>query len=471
MAEYETGTLATQETATALDRDQKNIVKVVLEKIAKKQPIIDRYERYYRGNHPLNFASDRFTTEFAQRLKSFRDNLCPTCVQAPADRLEVIGFAADATSQVYKTSWDIWKYSQMPKEARNVHRDAFKTGDGFVVVWLDSDGRARIWRQDPGTCTVIYDMEKGVVDIGAKLWRGVDNFVYLTIYFRDRVEKYITKNTQSAGNVPTTGSAFERRNVQGESWPLANDTGICPMFHFGRETSILADVIPLNDALNKSIADMLVGSEANSLLQRWVSGIAYEINPETGKQIIPFDDFATWFAAQDATAKFGAFPQIDTGKMLETIKDFRTEIAGVAGIPPYYFGQDAMNIPSGEALRKLESRFTSLVKDGQLDFGETWAAAVKFALDIDGKSVGDGEGSQLETRWTPAAPLSDNENADLVSKKKAIGISSEKALSELGYSDAEITQMSTENQAAAKANADAFSKVFDAGSTLAGGAA
>ncbi len=445
------------------DRGGRDQIKSALAKIAKKQSQLSTYERYYRGAHPFNFSSEKFTTEFADRLHRFRDNLCPTVVKAPSDRLEVIGFSSDAKSDIYTQSWDLWLYSGMPRLAKRTHRAAFKTGDAYVIVWQDSAGRARIYPEDGRQCTVFYNPETGVVDYGAKLWRGADNKIYLTLYYADRIEKYITKNVQSAGNVPTTSAAFEKRSVPGETWPLANAIGTPAMFHFGLEASILDDVIPLQDALNKTLADLLVSSEANSLRQRWTAGIAFEINPETGKQIIPFEAAAQWFATQDSAGKFGQFPAESLIDFRETAADFRNEIASVAGIPQYYFRIEGGAIPSGEALRKAESRFIALIGDAQKDFGETWSQVMKFALAVEGMKPAEGKAVQVETQWTPAAPLSDDELVDLAIKKKDVGISTSRALSEIGYTDADIEKMTKEKTDAAAEAADNFAKTFNAG--------
>jgi hypothetical protein len=447
-----------------VDGTAKTMIKASLAIIAGKQQKIGRYNDYYFGNHPFNFSSEKFTTKFANRLKSFRDNLCPVCVKAPADRLEVTGFSADQTSDIYKTSWALWLYSQMPRLSKRIHRDAFRTGDAYAVVWADDDGKARIYHQDVRNCTVFYNLETGNVESGAKVWRGNDGYVYLTLFFEDRTEKYITKNTQQVGTIPTTAAAFIRRDVPGETWPLQNKLGICPMFHFGLETSILDDVIPLNDALNKTIADLLVSSEANSLRQRWASGVAFEINPENGKQIIPFENVAQWVASGKDTAKFGQFADGDLKHFIDTAEYFVDQVSTVSGVPKYYFKFDGGVLPSGEALRKAESRFTSIIKDAQLDFGETWARVMKFAMMIDGNSLP--AGAQFETKWSDADPLSSNEKVDLAIKKKQVGVSNERNLSELGYTEEDISAMQTENQAAAANQAAAFSKTFNAGPQL-----
>lgn len=452
-------------------KDGRAVIAAALKKIAAKQIRVQKFNKYYFGQHPLIYSSEKFTTEFANRLQSFRDNLCPTCVKAPADRLEVIGFAADQSSDIYKTSWETWKRNQMPRVSREVHRDAFRTADAYVVVWQGEDGTARIHKQDVRQCTVFYDMETDTIEAGAKLWAGLDKNIYLTLYFTDRLEKYVTKNPQSAGNVPTTAAAFVKRQVPGENWPLPNDTGICPMFHFGRETSILDDVIPLNDALNKTIADLLVSSESNSLRQRWSTGISYEINPETGKQVIPWENQSAWFAANDVGAKFGSFQDSKLDEYLKAADWFTNAIASVSGIPKYYFDLEGGSMPSGEALRKAESRFTALIADAQLDFGETWSRVMQFALGLDNIQVetdaaAASDAAQkilFETQWTPADPMSANEKADLAIKKKNVGVSKTVALSELGYTDAQITAMKKETDAEAATAADNFSKTFNAG--------
>jgi len=68
-----------------------------------------------------------------------------------------------------------------------------------------------------------------------------------------------------------------------------NPYGRVPVFHFPNRRvydygiSDLADVIPIQDALNKALMDMLVAMEFGAFKQRWVTGIEYETDPVTGK--------------------------------------------------------------------------------------------------------------------------------------------------------------------------------------------
>lgn len=440
---------------------QKDDVKFALAGISAKRTRVQTYCDYYDGKHPFNFASEKFRTQFAIRLQKFRDNLCKTVVRAPSDRLEVVGFSSERDTQTYKDSWELWKYSNMARLSKRLHRDAFKTGDAYLIVWEDEAGRPRFYPQDARNCAVVYNAETQKIERGAKLWVGNDKFVYLTLYYPDRIEKYVTRNRQSEGTIPTTSAAFERRKISGEPWPLPNPLDVCPMFHFGNESSILDDVIPLNDALNKELADLLIGSESNSLRQRWSAGITYEVDPETGKQIIPWSREAQYVGTENESAKFGEFADVSLTNFLAVVQDFRAEIATVSGVPSYYFRLESGNLPSGETLRKAETRFTNLIKDAQLDFGEVWADAMRFALRLDEKN---GEG--IETQWSPADPMSETELVNLAIQKKQIGVSNKQNLSEVGYTDADIERMAAEKSAETAAAGEAFSKVFDAGTNL-----
>jgi hypothetical protein len=454
-------------------------VHTAIKKITRKRAIIKVYQDYYDGHHAQNYQSDKFRTMFGARLQKFRDNLCKTAVAAPCDRLEITGFSTQdkdgKTTKVYDEAWNVWKYSSMPRLAKRVHRDAFKTGDAYVICWTDKFGKSRIYVQDAYNCAVWYDQETDEVKRGAKMWRGdaETDFYYLTLYYPDRLEKYITKQRFKKGNAPQYGSAFGPRlddeNDPG-SWKVENPIGICPMFHFGLESSILDDVIPLNDALNKECGDLLVGSEANSIRQRWTTGISYAQDEQTGKSIIPFENDGRWSTTEKIEGKFGEFTDVSLSEFLAVINDFRMEIARVTRIPAYYFLLDKVQFPSGEALEKSESPFTSLISDSQLDFGETWAAVMSFALINDRATPIDADPKtfKLETTWKPASPQSETQKLDHAGKKKNLGVSQKRVLQEIGYTDSDIADFQKENQEQAEKQAEQFGKMFDAGTAASG---
>lgn len=465
--------MAKAKTPAAISPSSALDITAALKKIGSKLRLTAKYQKYFNGKPSLALASEKFRTKFGNQLKEFSDNLCRTCVVAPCDRLEVVGFSDETDKAVFDAAWKLWKYSSMPRFAKRIHKDAFKYGDAYIVVWADGAGAARIFPVDARQCCVWYNSETNRVERGARLWRDtLDKRFYLTLYYSDRIEKYVSKATyESSSGCPAKADAFLPREVEGEQpGDLVNESGICPMFHFGIENSILDDVMPLNDALNKEICDLLIASESNSQIQRWTTGISYATDEETGKKIIPFDFGDTYITTEKEQARFGEFAEKTLTGFLDVINDFRMEIARVTGIPAYYFMLEKGQFPSGEALRKAESRFTSLITDAQRDFGETWSTAVAFGLWLDNKtpnfSVEKAAGNQIQTAWSPASPMSETEKVDLAARKKSIGVSDKRLQSEVGYTDADIEQIEADNGAATDSAARSFGKVFDAGNQI-----
>ncbi len=168
-------------------------IKQALDSLKAIRPERNLYVDYYDGKHLLSFATDKFKSAFGVTLKGMRDNLCPIVVDAPADRMEVINFSGDEGSEkIAETAWAIWQRELMEIKSNDVHREALKTGSGYLIVWPGADNLAKFYVQDSRNCIVIYDEETAVPLFGAKMWETTDKNIRLTLYYADRIEKYVT---------------------------------------------------------------------------------------------------------------------------------------------------------------------------------------------------------------------------------------------------------------------------------------
>ncbi|MCA1590404.1 MAG: phage portal protein, partial [Acidobacteria bacterium] len=225
---------------------------------------------------------------------------------------------------------------------------------------------------------------------------------------------------------------------------IPNPYGVVPVFHLANNAGVgemgqseLLHAIPVQDGLNKSVLDMLVAMEYSAYRQRWVAGIEVQINEETGKPIEPFKAGVDHlWVATDSGARFGDFATTDLEQFLKVKDSFRVDMASVTGTPLHYFLQNTRGFASGEALKKVETRFIAKVRDRQESFGAIWADVMTFALRI----AGQGEVS-LITNWEDPAPLAEREFLENILLKKQIGVSTEQALQEAGYGVADVEQM------------------------------
>lgn len=443
-------------------------IKSALERLNANSFKYKEFYDYYQGRHQLNFASDKFKNKFGRRLQKLRENLCKIVVTAPASRLEIINFLSDVKN-TENPAWKLWKQSKMPLNAGAIHREAIKTGDAYVLVWKDKTGNVRFYPQISANVTVFRNSETDEIERAAKAWAGADGFYYLNLYYADTVEKYVTRGKCSV--LPTNPKAFDVRHVPGESFPLANPFGKVPVFHFRFDaemqdfgSSLLTDVIPLQDALNKSWADILGAQEENMRRRRFVAGLQVETDEETGQKINPFKPDDDILFSNDHETKFGEFSDADLTQMIDVLEAAVKAIALVSGIPPSYFNlEQTGSAISGEALRKIEARFTAIVQDAQRSFGETWAEALSFALDARKELT---EELEIETQWTDAAPISETETLDAAQKKITLGWSYEQVQRDYGLTDEQIEKMKAENAVRETEKVAREAKFFDSGSSL-----
>src|SRR5436190_23738752 len=54
----------------------------------------EKPERYYRGDHDLAFATEKFQSTFGSLFREFALNLCPSICDAVRDKLKITGFSA-----------------------------------------------------------------------------------------------------------------------------------------------------------------------------------------------------------------------------------------------------------------------------------------------------------------------------------------------------------------------------------------
>lgn len=443
---------------------------------------ISRYDlavNYYNGDHNLNFARERFNDLFKAKFQAVAENLCPAVVDSVVDRLDIVGFTSSAFRTRKKTengrerttisdapgrkAQQIWEQNGGAQLVNEVHREALKTGDGFVIVWPDSRMRTTVVPQVAREMAVRYSASSvGEIELAAKLWEEDDGKLRLNLFYPDRIEKYVTTAPVKRQNYTSSlkparfvpylafGSSANMRALAAGDFSqsvVPNPYGRVPVFHFPNRAvnrygySELLDVIPLQDALNKSIADLLVAMEFSSFRQRYMTGIDIEVDEVTGRAIPP--KFATgadkFIGIENPSATVGTLDATDLSQFLAVQENFASKIARVSGTPWHllYVGREA---PSGDSQKAAEGRFSNKLEARQGDWGPEWGDAFKFALALEG----DGRKVGLEPKWEDATPRTEEDIARTVLMLKAAGVPQIELWRKAGYDDDKIDEMLAE---------------------------
>lgn len=436
------------------------------------------YHAYLDGDHRLTFATKGYREAFKNLLAGLRCNLCPRVVHALTDRLRLVGFAphdtegrgdvpgADAPPEIAEAR-RLWQDMRMDRHENVIYTEAVATGDAYLLIWPDPLDPARplAYPQRADQVVVRYDDERpDTPNLAAKLWRDGKRF-NLTLYYPDRTEKYRTH--ADGEQVPEKPEAFAPRAVAGEAWPVPNPYGRVPLFHFPFEGGIgacgraeLRDIVPLQDALNKTLADLVVASEFSAFRQKWAIGVTDD--GEDGGAVQTGIDRLMTVANPDAT--LGEFASTDLKNYTETINTFFTLTAQIKGIPLHTLTMSGQ-FPSGESLKTAEAPLVSRVEDTQTDFGDVWEDAMRFAILI---ATGTDD-AHLTALWRPAASRAERDHTETVAiRRERVGISERQAWRELDYSEDEIARMEEEKSAEQETAAASLDKMLGADPTLAG---
>lgn len=438
-----------------IKEDIEKAIKQLKENLTKYQ----KFDRYYEGNHDLAFATEKFKNAFGALFREFSLNLCPAVCDALRDKLKITNFSIeDGDGNLPKEAWKLWQSNRMGTRAGEVHKEAIKKGDAYVMVWVDPNKKVTIYPQKAEKCTVLYDEEiPGKILWAAKTWKTPEKKARLNMYYPNRTERYISKKKVETG-LPDFKELVEYTD-DGGAGEIPNPYNVVPVFHFANNADIgmpgqseLKNAINVQDALNKSVLDMLVAMEFASFKQRYAAGIEIEYDDE-GNPIPPFKGGIDRLWTTDSPdVKFGEFSSADLEQFLKVKADFRIDMACVTGTPMYYFMLTSGEMPSGESLKKSETRFTNKVIDRQESFGQVWEDVMAFALLLENK----GKDIRLFADWQDPAPVSEKEKLENIVIKQEIGIDEEQALVEAGYGETDVAKMLERKQQKAEAAVNAF---------------
>lgn len=389
------------------------------------------------------------------RDTDFNVNYCSMVNNAKADRLKVIGFDSDDIQKEILQQW--WRKNRMDRKQGIVHRASIRDGDAFVLVEWDADANIPRFHFEPayaGDGTMVYysDERRDEIEFASKYWRisrgaGAGQTRRCNLYFPDRVEKYISKDYAEMGN----WKPFEDENtvlmaghlgMAGVVWWTDNgaENGLplgVPVVHFKHNdtgdrygTSHLASVMPIQDALNKTMIDLLAASDANG----FPLFVGYGTTDWAGTKVGPGAIAAV--AQSPDKAKLERLPADNPQGLLSVYNALVMEIARVSGTPLSYF-QTSGQVAAEGTMKQQEIALVSQVQKAQTDFGNAWEDCFILARRLHNAFSSDPELDTdvlIDTVWEQAESRNDKEQAEtLALKVEKLGVSEEQAQVEMGY--------------------------------------
>lgn len=441
-----------------------------------KQETIYLARRYYRGDQDI-YLNDRAREYLGlHKDNAFKFNICKTIVRALADELNLLGFSTDeqgegddAKKPVAEWVADLFEANKLESLQKSVHKAAISESESFVIVeWDPEEERAKIIYNPAYVSTDAQGDGMGVYAIyenddpeqkliaAVKEWiekissaTGIDRSRRRrTIYYPDHFERWVFDQLGVWEHFTEPLGVNEDGSIVELGWLIDNtDNGEplgIPVFHFRNEddTPEHWDAIPMQDAINKTLVDILAAGD----LTAFQSFFGFGFYPTTdGKE--PKADGSNLMkmgpAQFNGTLKSSSEASLqvingqDSTFLMNQFKDLVLSTAQMTDTPASRFIVTAQ-IASAETIKGQERGLRKKGATRRKLFGDTWIGVVNMARKL--SNVYGGAGLSDTVVFSPLWEHTESLE-ELAQKKETLGIPVEQLWREAGYDESQIATM------------------------------
>lgn len=409
------------------------------------------YDDYYEGEQPLRFMSPVLKRELGERITEIVLEWPRLGVEAYDNRLDIEGFRFAGADSSDDELWRIWQANDGDFISQQAHQEHLAMSRAYAIVGNNPDDEETpvltiesafdaIHEDDPRSHDVLY---------GIKTWADPDRTRWINLYGQ--------------------GGRVTWRRVRGEWVEDDSDDDefelcrLTPLVHqpriLGRHRpgkfdqrlgrSIFHSIIPLADAANKMVTDMMVSAEFHAMPRRWAVGLSEDdfVN-EDGTALSTWEMIAgRMWASENKDVKMGQFAEADLSNFHSSIKLLAQLVTQQLSLPPDYLGFGGQNPPSADAIRASERQQVKKAERIQQSLGTKWERVQRLILLTQGKKDSSAA-NQIETLWRDASTPTVAQKADattkLVGTKDSSGRSIlpiQQAREDLGYTKAQRNRM------------------------------
>jgi hypothetical protein len=365
-------------------------------RLADRQSEIEKFESYFRGDHPLAYASNAWSAEHAARYRGFSDNWCGVVGKAAAERTRVTGIRLgdDVRAPLdddERSLWRDWDTNELTLKSAQGFLTASVARRSAAIVWGDDSDEPIVTWEHPSQVVVDYEPGTGRPRYALKVWADED-WQLATLYTADEVwrfqrrsaHSYMAGGTTSSGLwVPngftgTTGGWERRENTGDDTWPIPNPLGELPVREIehkpqlrGEPLSRIDGTIAMQDAINLLWAYLFVAADFASMPARVVMGqeppklpILDANGQKVGEKPVDIGELARgrmlWLTGQKAS--IGSWDAAKLDVFTDVVNVAVRHIMSQTATPAYYLNGELGNT-NGETLKATETPLVMDIRD------------------------------------------------------------------------------------------------------------
>lgn len=358
------------------------------------------YRAYYAGDQETYLTPRQ--REYLGPLITEADhgcgfNVCKPVVDTLRERCKLRGYTgSDAAGKALAAKLADWlERAHMDAQQITVHRRALRDGVGYVVVGWDAEDKRPTWtpnRAYDGDVGVTYhsDPETGAPVLACKYWRVSDPLSEQhrqrrrTVYLPDRILRFKEDAAGQYGWTPLE----PREGLAVQWWTDTMQEGgqplgvACIEFPNPGHVSELADIMGPQNALNKTYLDLQAAADATGFQIITISypgpaGAAPVDDEDATDDDLSIAPGRALELFDGATA--GTLPPGDLAQLIQTLHTNVAVVAAISRTPQYYlWPYGGSDVPSGEALKQLESALEARATERTKLWGPAWVTAARI---------------------------------------------------------------------------------------------
>lgn len=444
----------------------RSLVDAMEQELMRRRIEIDLHDSYYRGDHPLKYASDEFRKYHGKRYAGFSDNWVQVVADSPVERLTVNGIMPSGSDSADAETWRVWQANGLDADSQLGFLGAVNSARSFVLVWGDPDDpdTPEVTFEDASTCIVAYwPGSRRKRRAALKRWEdGADVYAYL--YLPDEVWKFKRSWIGQTDKSPQEQQMDEAARAvwdvlerpEGVPNPQPNPMGVVPIVELPNRPMLSSDpisdvsgVIAMQDAINLLWAQLFTASDYASFPQRIILGvdvpkvpILNDAGEIIGRKAVDLEKFAVdrvaWISGENAKVDEWSAANLEAYSSIVEVAV--GHIAAQTRTPQHYLVGRMANL-SGDALIAAETGLVKRTEEKQLWFGQAlreMAALIALAQGEDAKARSIRGGRIL---WADAESRSHSQLADALLKLRSIGFPFEWIALRYGLTPTEVADL------------------------------
>lgn len=445
----------------------RRLVESLSAELINRRPAIEKANQYYKGQQPLLFASDQFREFHGNRYKGFADNWVQVVSDSPVERLTVNGIHAAGADRPDQESQRVWLENGLDADSQLGFLGAVNSARSFVRVWgnMADPDTPDVTFLDASNAIVLYARESRRKRVAAlTLWEygGLD---HATLYLPNEVWKFrrmpLGTPEKSVGVRDAEQQVMIWDPIPAEETgdarnPQRNPMGLVPVVELpnrptlvGEPVSDVANVIPMQDAVNLVWAYLLTAADVASFPARVVTGAEIPEVPITdasgkivGSKPVDIAKFAmdrVMFFEGD-NVKIDEWSAANLSQYTLLIETAVGHIAAQTRTPQHYLIGKMANL-SGDALIAAETGLVKRVQEKQIWYGQALREMYRLIALAQGDKARAGALASGRILWADAESRSHAQLTDALLKKRQMGYPFEWLAKESGLTPTEVADL------------------------------